>query len=264
MKILVCVKQVIAPDGPLRIDDSGEYIDTQAGTVFRMNRFDEFALEEALRMRESFAGVSIDAVSVGPARAARTLRRALEMGADEGIHLVLKDDTCKTPWEIASLIGAFAQDRHYDLILAGVMAEDDMQAQVGPMLAEMLGYPWATAVMSISWPPGEGEIRVERELEGGRREAFMLRLPALLTIQSGINRPRYPALSHVLRARCQELMSLPVSAKHDDFPYIAVTAKERIVNIQAPVLLKKGEILTGTTTDKALRFLQILRERGML
>ncbi|MCX5856622.1 MAG: electron transfer flavoprotein subunit beta/FixA family protein [Deltaproteobacteria bacterium] len=270
MKILVCVKQVLDADGPVRIDASGKWIEEAPAARFRMNRFDEFALEEALRIREGFPGTRIDALSAGPARAAQTVRRALEMGADDGIHLFLDDERYRMPFEIASLIGAYASDRHYDLILAGVMAEDDMQGQVGPMVAEILEYPWATAVMSQKLhktgdgPDASGTIYVERELEGGLREAFELTLPALLTIQSGINRPRYPALSHVLRARSQALITIPASRPGETDPVSFPAPRERIQSLEEPAPMKTGVILSGNPSEKAEKLRQILQERAFL
>ena len=268
MKILVCVKQVLDPDGPIRIAASGRTLEAAPDGLFRMNRFDEFALEAALQIREEFPGTRIDALTAGPARAARTVRRALETGADEGIHLLLEDDGCRTPFETASIIGAAARDRRYDLILTGVMAEDDMQAQVGPMLAEILSYPWATAVMALQVTPppesssGPGVIRVERELEGGRREAFALTLPALLTIQSGANRPRYPALSHVLRARSQALETIPLSRLYESGAGFAPPVRERLLGLEEPAPLQTGLILAGSPEEKAEALLRILRTRG--
>jgi electron transfer flavoprotein alpha/beta subunit len=326
MKILVCVKQVLDPDGPIRIDGSGQAIAAAPDALFRMNRFDEFALEAALQIRDEFPGTRIDALTAGPARAARTVRRALETGADEGIHLLLEDDACRTPFEIASLIGACARGRRYDLILTGVMAEDDMQAQVGPMLAEILGYPWATAVMALqmtappeSAPGGAGQnaacddrhgafgeefekckeiqdignppvasgnrdagpdepapersrggrhargvVRVERELEGGRREAVALTLPALLTIQSGANRPRYPTLSHVLRARSQALVTISRPQQGGAEPGAMPSPRERIVLLEEPAPLQTGLILSGSPEAKAEALLRILRDRAFI
>jgi electron transfer flavoprotein beta subunit len=190
------------------------------------------------------------------------------MGADEGIHLLLNDDRYRMPFEIASLIGAFANDKHYDLILTGVMAEDDMQGQVGPMLAEILGYPWATAVMSVKLkdngdrPHFPETIHVERELEGGRREAFELMLPVLVTVQSGINRPRYPSLSHVLRARSQFLVTIS-AAQEQASDHVSLPApRERIVNLEEPPPMKTGMILSGSPMEKAEKLLLISRERA--
>jgi electron transfer flavoprotein beta subunit len=264
VQILVCVKQVRDPDSPIRIDAAGRAVASAPENMFRMNRFDEFALEEALRLREKFPGTRIDALSAGPLRAARTVRRALETGADRGIHLLVNDDSDRMPFEVASLIGAYARDGQYDLILTGVMAEDDMQAQVGPMLAEILGLPWATAVMAIGCLHPSGWLQVERELEGGRREVCELMLPALLTVQSGINRPRYPALSHVLRSRSQTILTLPVSQLREATAVPPPLPRERIVRLQQPVPMQTGLILPGDPGKKAKRLLQILQERALL
>jgi electron transfer flavoprotein beta subunit len=270
MRILVCVKQVLDPDNPIRIGASGQDIEAIPNALFRMNRFDEFAFEEALRIREKFPGTRIDTLSAGPERSAKTVRRAMEMGADEGIHLLLNDDRYRMPFEIASLIGAFACDKRYDLILTGVMAEDDMQGQVGPMLAEILGYPWATAVMSLKLkdngdrPHFPETIQVERELEGGRREAFELMLPALLTVQSGIKRPRYPALSQVLRARSQSLTTIGAAQEQAAGAVSLPAPRERIVNLEEPAPMKTGMILPGSPEEKAEKLLQILQERALL
>jgi electron transfer flavoprotein beta subunit len=270
MKILVCVKQVRDPDGPVRIDASGQGIEATPDALFRMNRFDEFALEEALRIREAFPGTRIDVLSAGPERAAQTVRRAMEVGADEGIHLILNDDHYRMPFEIASLIGAFASDKRYDLILTGIIAEDDMQGQVGPMLAEILGYRWVTAVMSVKLKDHGDRlhfpetIHVERELEGGRRETFELTLPALLTVQSGINRPRYPSLSHVLRARSQSLITIGAAQEGAAVPLSLPGPRERIVNFEEPPPMKTGMILSGSPMEKAEKLLLILQERALL
>lgn len=264
MKILVCVKQVLDPGSILGINSSGELTASARDASFRMNRYDEFALEEALRLSDVFPDSHIDALSVGPTNVAQTIRRALEMGADQGIHIVMDDNRCWMPFEIASLIGVYAADKDYDLILTGVMAEDDMHAQVGPMLAEILGYPWATAVMSIRLQHSADTIEAERELEGGRREAFALTLPALLTVQSGINHPRYPTLSHVLRARSQALITMNVSQKSAEGLVSLPAPRERIVNFEEPAPVKTGMILTGNPQEKAGKLLQILRERSLL
>ncbi len=258
MKILVCVKQVLDGECPAEIDETGRWLRPLFEPVYRMNRYDEYALEEALRIREDHPGVTVDAVSAGPQRAAAVVRRALEMGAGEGIHIVLPGEAYRSPFAIATLLAAYARDRGYDLILAGVMAEDDMQAQVGPMLAALLDYPWATAVIRRELRPAEGVISVEREIEGGAREAVELTLPAVLTIQSGINRPRYPALSHVLRARSQALLTIPAA---DLAP---AEAREVLEQFGRPQGSRDGVILSGTPQEKARRMLEILREKALL
>ena len=258
LKILVCVRQVPDPEYPFRIDASRTGIEPLPRERYRMNRYDEFALEEALRIREAFPGARIDAISVGPERAARTVERALAMGADEGIHILLGDDRYRMPRETASLISAYAGGEGYDLILAGVMAEDDMQGQVGPMVAVLLDYPWSTAVMSQKLAPNDRRVDVERELEGGRREAFALDLPALLTVQSGINRPRYPALSHVLRARSQPLVTI------DEKAIAPPEAWESLVCLEEPAPAATCTFLSGSAPEKAEQLVRLFREKAFL
>jgi electron transfer flavoprotein beta subunit len=258
MKILVCVKQILDTDGPVRIDASRKWIERTPHGLYRMNRFDEYALEEALRIRDAFPKTRIDALSVGPAGAARTLKRALELGVDEGIHIVLDDEGYRMPWETASLIAAYADSRRYDLILAGVMAEDDMQGQVGPMVAVMLGCPWATAVMSQKLTPDGRRIHVERELEGGRREALTLPLPALLTVQSGINRPRYPALSHVMRARSQKIITIDAKTRKPP------ESRDYVICLEEPAPVISSVFLSGSALEKAEKLAQMLKERAWL
>jgi len=126
------------------------------------------------------------------------------MGADSGIHLLTKDDPFEDPYSTAFLMAKYARDKGYDLILTGVMSEDLMQGQVGPMLGEMLSMNCATAVIATQISSDFSAVYVEREIEGGTRERWELTLPALLTIQTGINKPRYPALSQLLRAASQK------------------------------------------------------------
>jgi electron transfer flavoprotein beta subunit len=261
VKILVCVKQVLDPEGPVVIDSRHTRIASDQLSRYRMNRYDAYALEEALRIRESSpdpSSIRIDALSVGPERAGTTIRRALELGADEGLHVLLDDERWRTPFEIASLIVAGVGERCYDLILTGVMAEDDMQAQVGPMLAALLQYPCATAVVSQKVQEGRTGIYVEREREGGLREALEMRLPALLTIQSGINRLRYPALSRLMRARSRELITLPAALLAQPAP------REQIHRLSAPAPVKSGVFLSGTPQNKAAALLRLLREKALV
>ncbi|HPD20274.1 MAG: electron transfer flavoprotein subunit beta/FixA family protein [Desulfomonilia bacterium] len=258
MKILVCVKQVYDSPETLVFDESTGQVTFGPHTVFRMNRYDEYALEEALRIRERLGGAVIDAISVGPARAAKTIRRAMELGADHGIHVQTGDIDSPGAFERAHLIAAAARGRGYDLVLAGVMAEDDMESQVGPLLAAVLEYGCATGVIFEEISGNGREIAVEREVEGGSRECLTLALPCVLTIQSGINTPRYPALSHVLRARSSELECIAASS-------LAVPPPaQSLVRILPPAQGRKGEIIEGTAVEKADKLIHILREHSLL
>lgn len=263
MKILVCIKQVPDDDAPVAPNDSGTRWRAAEGADWRANRYDEHALEEALRIREAIPGTRIDAVSAGPPRVRAALRRALEMGADEGILILMEEDANPMPSEISALLATWAEGRGYDLILAGTLSEDDMHGQTGPMLAARLDWPWATSAVRLDVRPGEQAglegpcIVVEREMEGGRREILAIRLPAVVAVQTGINRPRYPALSHVLRARSQGLTEVPA----DTLP--APEIRERSLRVSAPPAAS-CRFLEGTTEEKAMELLRILRDRSLL
>jgi electron transfer flavoprotein beta subunit len=223
-----------------------------------MNRYDEFALEEALRIRESSPGSTVDALSVGPERVRKTIRKALEMGADHGIHVIEESGDYLDPAARASLIKAYARDKKYDLILTGVMAEDDMECQVGQILAALLGWPCATSVMHQKIDLDTKSVYVEREIEGGSHEGLTITLPAVLSIQSGINTPRYPSLSNVLRARTQDLETIEGLPAQED------GAVQIITTLNYPDAGATGSFLEGTPADKARELIRLLHERSVL
>lgn len=258
MRILVCVKQVPDIESILEIDTAGMWIQETGKVVYRMNRYDEYALEEAVRIKETVSGVTVDALSVGPERVRTTVTKALEKGADNGIHIALDGNGYQSPFRIASAIADYARPRAYDLLFTGVMAEDDMQCQVGPMLAELLGLPSAPAVISETLEPSRETVHVECEMEGGIREQLSLTLPCLLSIQSGINRPRYPSLSNVLRAKKQELITVDANTLALPEP------REIMKGLSYPEKPSYGIILEGTPEEKAEKLLRILYEKSLL
>ena len=257
MKILVCVKQVPDTEAAVKIDDSKKWIETGDKTVFRLNRYDEFAIEEAVRIKEAFPGVIIDAITAGPGRAETALRRAMGMGADNGIHIIM-DDNYHFPFEIASLISAYAIDKNYNLIFTGAMSEDCMQSQTGPMIAAMLDIPFTASCITEKLNQNQSAVYVEREIEGGLRDSLELELPALLAVQSGINHPRYPSLSNVLRAKKQEITT--IDAENIKAPY----AREKIAGIEYPKKSGHSVIIEGTRGEKAAKLLDILHGESII
>ncbi len=191
-------------------DDAARY--DEAGLSFRPNEYDLYAMEQALRVREDLGEAAITVVSVGPPRVEAQLRRVLGMGGDYGVIIDDSDDPAPDALSIASLIGAWAGDKDFDLILCGVMSEDMQRSQTGPALAETLGIPSVTTAVSLSAMEGGKFFRCERELEGGVRERFQVRAPALFAVQSGINSPRYPSLSNVLRVKRMEIPRVPAGS----------------------------------------------------
>lgn len=256
MKILVCVKQVPDSESPVVIDGRTGWIREDDNVVFIMNRYDEYALEEAVLMREARGNVTVDVISVGPSRVTTAIKKGLEKGANNGIHISFEHGGYTPPRLVARLIADYASARGYDLIFTGVMAEDDMQCQVGPLIAAYLGIPCAASVVGETLSEDGTAINAECELEGGVTETIVMPLPSVLTIQSGINRPRYPALSNVLRAKEQALEVVR--------PAVEPAPAEQLVSISYPAISTKGSVLEGTAGQKAEQLLNILHEKSLL
>jgi electron transfer flavoprotein beta subunit len=256
MKILVCVKQVpdierIAvrdrPNGLAALDLSDE---------FRLNHFDEFAVEEAVRIKETMVEVHIDVITVGPVRAVEVLKRPMGMGADNGIHLRTPTDEDSRPAAVAAWLAEYSRRREYDLILCGSMSEDGMHGQVGPMLASHLNLPFATQVIDIKLGSDASWLSIEREIEGGAREMLEIRMPALLSLQPGINRPRYPSLSKLLRANHQEPETIPTKT------WGPAGASIDCLGLVAPERRRASQVLTGSALEKAERLAKILKGKA--
>ena len=258
MKILVCVKQVPDSESPISIDESGGWIREDSIAEFRMNRLDEYAVEEALLIKEAFADTRIDVITVGPERCEEVVRRAIGMGADSGIHLRDPYEGYQSAFEVAARLANFANGKKYALILTGAMSEDAMQGQVGPMLAARLDYPWATSVIFEKISADRKTIYVEREIESGHRHALELNLPAVVTIQSGINTPRWPSLSNLLRANSQELETISA----DDQAESQIV--DELVQVTYPLKSRAGLFLSGATGEKAAGLLSILDQKSLL
>jgi len=211
MKILVCVKSVPDPTTTFLINAAGAGYE-ESGVVFGVNEYDWYAMEEAVRIKERVKETEITALIVGPLRAEAALRKAMTLGADRGLRIDDTDQPASDALAVASLIAAWAGDRNFDLILAGVMSQDLQRGQTGPMLAQLLGLPCATMVVAVKWAEDRRSLICERELEGGLRERIALPLPALLTVQSGLNTPRYASLTNVLRVKQLSIPSIPASS----------------------------------------------------
>jgi electron transfer flavoprotein beta subunit len=258
LRILVCIKQVPDSTDTLAVDERTGVLSYVPSTVFRMNRFDEFGLEEALLIKENLPGTRVDALSAGPERVSTAVQRALGMGADHGIHILDRSDGYVSPFTVASLIAACVRARNYDLILTGVMAEDTLAAQTGQLIAALLGFPCATSVIQEKVRPEGAEIVVEREIESGSRQTVLLSLPAVLTIQPGINLPRYPSFSKVMRARTypQEL----IRAEDLTIP----EPRESCRGVRIPESTSPGVFLEGSPRDKARKLIEHLHEKTLL
>lgn len=251
MKILVCVKQVPDMEAALKPDQDGAWID-ERDVAFRMNEYDEYAVEQAVRTKEQLgAGTEITVCSIGPARVTEAVRKALAMGADRGVHI--RDDASpkKDPWQIASVIAAFAREQGFDLIFTGMQSQDRGSAQVGALVAAELGYACATTAVSFSI---EGNrVAVGRELEGGVKMIVKLQLPAVVTCQLGLNVPRYPTLPNIMKAKQKELRVLDVSGLPSE-PARTVTEAFYRPEKKSGTLVLEGDI--GTMADQLAAMLK--------
>lgn len=253
MKILVCIKQVPDTGSQITIDASGKWID-ETKASFKMNRYDEHAIEEALKIKDSHPETIVHALTVGPQRASAVVRRALEMGADDGFHIIAPAGFID-PGITASLISEHSKNNSYDLILCGQMAEDDMLSHVGPMIASMLDLPFSTSVVSLKTDFEKQVVLAERDLSGAKRQKLEISLPCLLAVQTSINRPRYPSLSNVLRAKKQSIK--PVDPSITDF-------LQNVFAINYPEKSASGTFLNGDIRDKAGQLVQILHEHSLI
>lgn len=256
MKILVCIKQVIDTD-IARPEPAGKWLGEDMSTPFRMNIYDEYALEEALLIKDGIPGTEIHAITVGPCRAAQVVKRAISKGATEGIHICC-DKLPLPPRETADRIAAYAIEHGFDLIFSGVMSEDAMQSQVGPMVAARLSLPCVVASNGVTVDASKGAVTVVSELEGMLTQTVTVRLPALITVQSSVARPRYPSLSGILTAKEKRIRTIETGglaeiALHEEYGVLAY-----------PPLTAKGIIIDGESAEKADRLLTILHERSLL
>jgi electron transfer flavoprotein beta subunit len=252
VKILVCMKQVPQKDAPLKLNERATWVREDVG--YEINEPDAYALEEALRQREKHGG-EVVAITAGPARAQQVLREALAKGADRAIHLEDERFTALDSFNVARALAAAIQDEQFDLILTGLQSDDCGYAQTGVLLAELLGCPHATIIMQIE--VGEGrEIRVKRELEGGSFQWVQMPLPAVLTIQSGINKLRYASLMGIKQAKNKPLRKVSYAEVESALKPNQWT----IERLYVPQKSKRSERLQGSPQEIAKKLMAKLRD----
>jgi electron transfer flavoprotein beta subunit len=262
MDIVVCVKHVPeTAEAEISIDKSGKRIET-ADLVFDINEWDDYALEEAVLLREKLGG-SATAVTVGSEEADSTLRKCLARGADKAIRLTDEAFEGSDGYATAKILHSAIKDLPHDLILAGALAGDDGYSQVGVTLAELLGIPHATMVKKIE--PTGGNVRVNRELEGGLEEIVEVKLPALLTIQTGINEPRYVSIMGIRKAKKKEIKIFSLSDLDLEENNVGESGSWTTVEkMFIPPVEKEAEILEGSPEEVTSRISEILRAKGLI
>jgi len=255
MRIFVCLKQV--PDTETRIqiksDKSGI---EETGVKWVMNPYDEYAVEEALKIRDAKGGGQVTVISVGPkSRVADSLRTAMAMGADDGIVVDTALEQIDTFGAAKALSEAIKKEGTCDLILTGKLAIDDNAASVPQILAEMLGLPHVTVVSKITQG---GTLVAEREIEGGAREIFEVTGPCVLAANKGLNTPRYASLPGIMKAKKKPLKELSLA----DVGVAASQMKTRLKDFQLPPEKPAVKMLAGDPAAQAKELVRLLMEEA--
>ena len=248
MNIIVCIKQVPAKDAPLAI--AGNWI-RESDIGFEMNEPDSFALEEALRLKEKHGGEVI-VLSMGPERVKQTIKEALAKGADRAIHIADDQFAQLDPLATASALAAAIKKEKADLVLTGLQSDDHGFGQTGVLLAGVLDLPHATIIMQIE--VADGGMKLKRELEAGWFQHIECPLPAVLSIQSGINKVRYATLKGIMAAKKKEIAVITRESLGT-----GTSPTQKIEKIYVPTKTKKTEFLTGSAKDIAAKLVEKLR-----
>ena len=262
LDIIVCVKHVPeTAEAELKIDSSGKNIE-KTGLVFDINEWDDYALEEAVRIKEKQGG-AVTAITIGSQDSESTLRKCLARGADTAIRLTDPKFENSDAYATAKILQATIKNLHYDLILTGLQAGDDGNAAVGPILAEMLAIPHATMVKKIEL--ATGMARVNRELEGGLEEQLELKLPALFAVSTGINEPRYVSIMGIRKAMQKPIKVMGLADTGLTESDVGEAGSwTKIEKLYVPPVEKQAEYLKGTPDEIATKITEILKSRGLI
>jgi electron transfer flavoprotein beta subunit len=250
MKIAVCIKQVPTREWQPRLNDTKTWI-REGDASFEMNEPDAYALEEGLRLKEKHGG-EVVVCAAGPARAAQVIREALARGADRAIHVEHDDLGAADAFSVAGCLAEAMREEAFELVLTGLQSDDQGHAQTGVVLAERLGIAHATIIMEVQVE--DGRLRVKRELEGGWFQWIALPLPALLTIQSGINQLRYATLKGIMAAKKKEVRKVT--------PAAPLAPGQQIAALYVPERTKQTRMIAGTPADAANELVRRLRDEA--
>jgi electron transfer flavoprotein beta subunit len=251
MKIAICIKQVVTREWQLRINDQKTWI-RDADASFELNEPDAYALEEGLRLKEKHGG-EVVVCCAGPARATQVIREALARGADRAIHVEGDALASADASTVAEALAGAIREEQFDLVLTGLQSDDQGFGQVGVVLAEKLGIPHATIIMEVQISAAPQGLRVKRELEGGWFQWVGLPLPALLTIQSGINQLRYATLKGIMAAKKKDIRKVPAPPG---------APAQQILAMYLPEKGKRTQLITGSGADAARQLVSRLRDEA--
>jgi electron transfer flavoprotein beta subunit len=250
MKILVCIKQVPQKDAPLKLNEAGTWI--REDVSYEVNEPDAYALEEALQQKEKHGG-EVVVITAGPTRSQQVLREAPAKGADRAIHLEDDRFVGMDSTNTARALAAAMEGEQFDLVVTGLQSDDYGAAQTGVLLAELLAWPHATIIIGIE--KTDSGVRLKRELEAGHYQHIDMPLPAVLTIQSGINKLRYATLIGIKQAKMKPVRKVT----YGEIEGKLGKNQQQIERLYIPVKQKKTEMLEGTAPEVAKKLVEHLR-----
>ena len=256
MRVVVCIKQVPAHDSILRLNPTATWVQ-EADLGFEINEPDIYALEEGLRLKEKQGG-EVVICCLGPARAQQAIKEALAKGADRALHL---DDAAfegLDAYGVGLALSRAIEKERPDLVLTGLQSDDLGFAHTGVILAELLGLPHSTIIMEIQ--ANGALLKVKRELEGGWFQWIEMPLPALLTIQSGINKPRYATLKGIMAAKAKPIRKL--TAADLGLSRADLAPRQRILKMYAPAKTAQTQFLQGSPKEISARLVDKLRNEA--
>ncbi len=254
MNIYVCIKQVPDTETKIKLKPDSTWIDT-TGIKWIMSPYDEFAVEEALQIKAKNAGSTITAVCAGPARVQETIRTALAMGCDHGIHIDLPEnaDCFMAAKAIAGVLGKEAK---VDVVYTGKEAIDDGAAQTSQLIASLMGIPCVTVALKADI--AGTKVTCQREIEGGAFEIVESSLPAVIAAQKGMNKPRYASLPEIMKAKKKEIKTIPMS----DAGVAPTDMKIKVAKLELPPPKQAGKKIAGEPAAQAQNLAKLLREEA--
>ena len=262
MNSIVCVKRVPeTTDADVIIDKSGKDIE-KSGLVFDLNEWDIYAIEEAILLKEKMGG-TVTVISMGGEESNESLRKCLAMGADDAVRLTDPAFGGSDGFATAKVLAEAIRKIPYDLVFAGVQAEDDGYGQVGVALAEILGIPHVSLVNRLEVQ--DKKMKAHRELEGGLEEVVEVNLPAVLTIQTGINEPRYVSIMGIRKVAKKEIKIFSMSDLNLKAEEVGLSGSDiRLEKVFLPPVGEGAVMLDGKPEEVARKVFDILKDKGGL
>ena len=251
MKIAILIKQVPGSESSLPIKSDQSWVE-ESSVTYVMNPPDNYALEEALLIREKLEDGEVVVVSMGPERVQKVIREGLAKGADRGIHVKEQEHIVKDPITVARALSSVLEKENFDLVLTGLQSHDTGMGQTGALVGEMLGFSTATLAVETNLE-NNNKIKIKRELESGWFQWITMPLPASISIQSGLNSPRYPSLKGIMGAKKKDIKTVDFDLQNETL--------QNIDTISIPNTSKQTEIIDCDTDQAVDRIVNILKSK---